>query len=325
MTQVLANTFETYESVGIREDLADVIYDISPTDTPFISNIGSGPSKGTYHEFQQDELQPAEDRPASEGAEASVRERLPTIRLGNYTQIATDAARVSGTDLVADNAGRGDEMAYQMAKVGLELRNSMELTLIGTNKPYVAGTAETGGTGEVARELAPVLAWLHTNTIQGTGDGTEPTGDGSDARIDGTVAAMAEDDIVTGMENCWKEGAQPSILMTGSALKRGITKMTGNASKYKEVDDKKIVNAVDVYVTDFGDLAIVLNRYMRPIDALLMTPDSWALATHRNFMNWDLAKTGDSEAKQILTEYTLEARQEKANALLTDMSVYIPA
>jgi hypothetical protein len=315
---VLANTFETYDSTGIREDLADVIYDISPTDTPFISNIAKAPAKGTFHEFQQDALEAAEDRPIAEGAEAEVRARAATTRLGNYTQIASDAARISGTDLNADNAGRGDEMAYQMAKVGLELRNSMELTLIGTNKGYNAGA----GQGATVRELAPVLAWLHTNS-QATG--TEPTGDGSDGRIDGIAQAMTEDDIVNGMEAAWLEGAAPTILMTNSTLKKGITKMAGNAAKYKEVDDKKIINAVDIYVTDFGDLTIVLNRYMRAIDCLLMTPDSWALATHRDFMNWDLAKSGDSEAKQILTEYTLEARQEKANSLITDRTVYIPA
>lgn len=311
---VLTNTFEVTDSVGIREDLSDIIYDISPTDTPFISNIAKTTSKGTVHEFQQDSLAVVADTPIAEGAETEIPLLAPTTRLKNYTQIASEAARVSGTDLKADNAGRDNEMAYQMAKKGLEIRNQMELTLIGTNKGAVAGA----GQGATVQEVAPVLAWLTTNTIAGVG-GVNPTAfDDADGRTDGTLESFLEDDIVDGMEAAWLEGAMPSILMCNSTLKKAVTNFTGNATKYKEVDDKTVVNAVDIYVSDFGTLSVVPNRYMRARDVLLMTPDSWGLAVYRDFMSFDLAKTGDSEAKSILTEYTLEARQEKANVLITD-------
>ena len=131
-----ADAFLTYDSVGIREDLIDVIYDISPTDTPFVSNVASGNAKGTYHEWQIDSLADPTDTPVAEGADAANAALTPTVRVGNYCQIQQRSFGISGTDLVADNAGRGVEMAYQEAKKGLELRKSVEYTCVGVNKVY---------------------------------------------------------------------------------------------------------------------------------------------------------------------------------------------
>ena len=316
---VLANTFETYESVGIREDLADVIYDISPTDTPFMSNIPKTTSKGTFHEWQKDALEAPADTPVSEGAEAAILALTPTVRLGNYTQIASKAARISGTDLVADNAGRQSEMAYQMAKKGLEIRNDIEYTLVAANKGYNAGNPETTGAGDVPREVATLHAWFSSAESDIAGDGVAAVGDGSDGFTDGTARDFTEDMLTAAHQATWVAGGDPSIIMCGATLKTAITGFTGNATKYKEVDDKKIINAVDVYVSDFGELMVVPNRWMRATDVFLLQPDTWAYATHRDFLNWDLAKTGDSEAKQILTEYTMEARSAEANFFIGDL------
>ena len=179
------NTFDTYKSVGIREDLLDVIEDISPTDTPFCSNVGSGSSKGTYHEWQKDSLAAPSDTPVAEGADAVPAALTPTIRLGNYTQINEKSYIISGSDLKADNAGRGVEMAYQEAKKGLEIRKDVEFAMVGTNKARNAGAGNDPGAA-AARESASVLSWIATNTSSAAGDGVAdtnaPLGDGTDTR-----------------------------------------------------------------------------------------------------------------------------------------------
>jgi hypothetical protein len=156
-------TFDTYASVGIREDLIDVIYNIAPSDTPFVSNVGSGSSKGTFHEWQKDTLEAVADNAVAEGADAAPAALTPTVRLGNYCQINEKTWVISGTDLVADNAGRGVEMAYQEAKKGLELRRDIEYVCVGVNKARDAGAGNAGGS-PLAREAATVLAWIATNT-----------------------------------------------------------------------------------------------------------------------------------------------------------------
>lgn len=177
---VPADTTLTYDVVGIREDLADIIYNISPTETPFMSNVGKGSSKGTFHEWQIDDLDSPTDNKKLEGDDATNLAITPTVRVGNYTQIADKVIQISGSDQVADNAGRASEFAYQMAKRGQELKRDMETTLIGTNKGRNAGNSTT------ARELGSVLSWVATNENL-AGDGAAPTGDGTDARTDGTL------------------------------------------------------------------------------------------------------------------------------------------
>ena len=307
------NTFETYDAIGIREDLADIIYNISPTETPFMSNVGKGSSKGTFHEWQIDSLEAAADNKAIEGDDATASAVTPTTRVGNYTQIADKVISISGSDLAADNAGRASEMAYQMAKRGLELKRDMETTLVGTNKGRVAGSSG------VARELGSVLSWIATNESVGTG-GIAPTGDGTNARTDGTQRAFDETQLTDVIDKCWVSGGNPDVIMVNSFQKRALTGFTGNATKFKEVDDKKIINAVDVYVSDYGELMVVPNRFMRTRDALVLETDMWSVDFYRDFMTVDLAKTGDNERKQMLAEYTLVSKQEAANGIIADLT-----
>jgi len=155
-------TFDTYASVGIREDLSDVIYNIAPTDTPFVSNVGSGTAKGTYHEWQKDTLATAVDLPQIEGDDATAGAIVATTRLHNYTQINEKTFIISGTDLVADNAGRGVEMAYQEAKKGLELKKDIEYTCVGVNRIAEAGEGWAGT--EAARKAGTVQGYISTCT-----------------------------------------------------------------------------------------------------------------------------------------------------------------
>jgi hypothetical protein len=265
---------ETYDLNGlsIREDLADIIYNIAPSDTPFMSNVGKGTSKGTLHEWQKDTLDTAADNTAIEGDDAVFADITVPDRLNNYTQISDKTIVISGSHSVSDQAGKATEKAYQMAKKGLELRRDMEVTLAATNKSKVAGASGT------ARELGSVLSWIGATNSNKAGDGIDPAGDGtgtgqtdtSEGRTDGTPRTFTEAMLTDVIDQVYLSGGNPDVIMSNTTQKRVITGFTGNATKYKEVDDKKIVNAVDVYVGDYGDLAVVPNRFMRQSEVFVL-------------------------------------------------------
>ena len=306
--------FETYGTVGIREDLADIIYNIAPTDTPFMSNVGKGTASGTYHEWQTDDLTAAADNKVAEGAAAPAAESVASVRVGNYTQIASKTVSVTGSNEAADAAGRASQMAYQLAKKGMELKRDMEKTLVGTDKAQVAGSAGT------ARELASVTSWLGTNCSFGSG-GDAPDGNGTDIGAAGTDRVFGEDLLTGVVEDCWVQGGTPSIIMCNAFQKAKITAFTGNATRYKDVGDKTIVNAVDVYVSDYGELAVVPNRFMLNETVLVLQPDMFSVDTYRDFQTNDIAKTGDFESKQLLVEYTLCSKNEAASGVIRDLNV----
>jgi hypothetical protein len=307
--------FETYGTKGIREDLADIIYNIAPTDTPFMSNVGKGTASGTYHEWQTDDLTAAADNKVAEGAAAPAAESVASVRVGNYTQIASKTVSVSGSNEAADAAGRASQMAYQLAKKGMELKRDMEKTLVGTDKAQVAGAA--AGT---ARELASVTSWLGTNCSFGSG-GDAPDGNGTDIGAAGTDRDFTEALLTGVVEDCWVQGGTPSIIMCNAFQKAKITAFTGNATRYKDVGDKTIVNAVDVYVSDYGELAVVPNRFMLNETVLVLQPDMFSVDTYRDFQTNDIAKTGDFESKQLLVEYTLTSKNEAASGAIRDLNV----
>ena len=306
--------FETYGTVGIREDLADIIYNIAPTDTPFMSNVGKGTASGTYHEWQTDDLTAAADNKVAEGAAAPAAESVASVRVGNYTQIASKTVSVTGSNEAADAAGRASQMAYQLAKKGMELKRDMEKTLVGTDKAQVAGSAGT------ARELASVTSWLGTNCSFGSG-GDAPDGNGTDIGAAGTDRDFTETLLTGVVEDCWVQGGTPSIIMCNAFQKAKITAFTGNATRYKDVGDKTIVNAVDVYVSDYGELAVVPNRFMLNETVLVLQPDMFSVDTYRDFQTNDIAKTGDFESKQLLVEYTLCSKNEAASGAIRDLTV----
>lgn len=341
-------TFDTYESVGIREDLIDVIYDISPTDTPFVSNVGSGSSKGTKHEWQQDSLAAPVDDPAIEGADATLVALTPTTRLSNQTQINTKAFIISGTDLVADNAGRGVEMAYQEAKKGLELRKEIEFRCVGgdttatvaTDAGWDIGAGNAGG-AEAARRAANCLAWIGNvdaidNTVfdaVGTGGapGADPAlADGSVGRTDSTATTLptfTEDMLTDVIDAIYLNGGNPDSIMSNTVQKRTIsTTFKGSAdSRQIMVPDKRVINAVDFYESDYGVLSVVPNRYMRQRDLFVLDTDMWEVSYHRPFQTFDLAKTGDNEKKQMIVEWTLTAKEQASGGGVFDLfETFVP-
>lgn len=241
-----------------------------------------------------------------------------TVRLGNIAQISTKIPRVTGTQRVVDHAGRDDEMAYQEMLKGLELKRDIETTLIGTNQAKVTGN------GTTARKLATVLSWLTSNTaMSSAGSPANPTAaDGTGTRTDGTQRAFIESQVKTVLSSIWTAGGKPDVIMTGAFNKQVFSTFTGRATPIEETKGKKITAAVDAYESDFGRLKVVPNRFQRSRDVFILQMDMWAYAPlpGRNMVSFPLAKTGDTDRKQILSEYTLEARNEKSSGGVFDLT-----
>lgn len=312
MTQP-ADTFSSYDAVGNREDLSNIIYDISPTMTPFMSRIAKVGATATLHEWQTDSLAAASNANfVIEGDDATTDASTATARLGNYTAISDKVARVTGTQVANDSAGRANEMDYQVMKRSKELKRDCESILLANN-------AAVAGNDTTARELAGVESWIATNTSAGSG-GADPTGDGTDARTDGTQRAFAESDLKDVLASIADEGGEPDVIMVGSFNKQALSAFSGNATRTIDSTDQALNTAVHVYVSDFGNLEVVYNRFQRARSALILDSSMWAMATLRDFQRSPLAKTGDTMREQILVEYTLEARNEKASGIVADLT-----
>lgn len=312
MTQP-TNSYSSYDAAGNREDLVDVIYDISPTDTPLMSSIAKVEATATYHEWQTDALAAASATNAViEGDDATTDASSATSRVGNYTQISDKVARVTGTQRVVNSAGRGDELDYQIMKRAKELKRDVESAILANN-------AQVAGNDTTARETAGLPAWLATNTSFGSG-GADPTGNGTDARTDGTPRAFAESDLKSVIASIWDQGGEPDVIMVGSFNKQAMSSFTGNATRTVDASDKRLTAAIDVYVSDFGELSVIPNRFQRSRDALVLDSDYLCLATLRDFQENPLAKTGDTDRVQILVEYALEVKNEAASGIVADLT-----
>jgi len=313
MTQA-TNTFDTYDAVGIREDLQDVIYSISPTETPFMSAAAREQVKNTFHEWQTDSLAAAVTNNAViEGDEATLDASTATSRIGNYTQIMDKTVVITGTQEAVDKAGRASELAYQIAKKSKELKRDIESTLL-TNQARAAGSSSA------ARTFASMGAWIATNSNKAS-DGTDPTAsDGSDARNDGTARALTEDMLKDVIKGTWNAGGNPSVIMVGPFNKQKISGFTGGNTRFDASEDKTLYTSIDVYSSDFGDLEVVPNRFSRDRDALVLDMDYWSVGFLRDFTMHELSKTGDAEKRQILAELTLISRNEGASGGVFDLT-----
>jgi hypothetical protein len=308
------NTFDTYDAIGIREDLQDVIYSISPTETPFMSSAAREQVKNTFHEWQTDALAAAVTNNAViEGDDATLDAASATSRIGNYTQIMDKTVVITGTQESVDKAGRASELAYQIAKKSKELKRDIESTLL-TNQARAAGNSTT------ARTFGSIGAWIATNDNL-AGDGTSPTANnGSDARNDGTQRALTEDMLKDVIKNVWNAGGNPSVVMVGPFNKQKISGFTGGSTRFDASEDKTLYTSIDVYSSDFGDLEVVPNRFSRDRDALVLDMDYWSVGFLRDFTMHELAKTGDAEKRQLLVELTLISRNEAASGGVFDLT-----
>ncbi|KKL49083.1 hypothetical protein LCGC14_2319080 [marine sediment metagenome] len=307
-----SNAFSTFDAKGNREDLSDVIYMITPTDTPFLSGIPRTKATATLHEWQTDVLAAAAANAVIEGDDATTDATTATVRLSNTAQISDKVPRVSGTQEAINKAGRKSEMSYQVAKRAQELKRDMETILL-------ASTAEAAGDVSTARKLGSINAWTTTNISIGAGGSAAGTAlAGNTKRTDGTKRAFTEDLLKAALKLCWDNGGDPECIMLGSFNKQTASGFTGNATRFKGAEDKSLQAAIDIYDSDFGELQIIPNRFQRARDVHILQKDMWGVAYLRPFQLWDLAKTGDTERKQLLVEFTLEARNEKASGAVYD-------
>lgn len=308
-------TFDSYDAVGIREDLSNVIYDISPDETPFYSKTKKGKASNTYTEWQTDALRSSAANAHIEGDDTTAEARTATTRKGNYTQIFKNAVVIPDTDEGLDKAGRAREMAYHVLKVAKEQKLDIEKALFDNN-------ARVAGDGSTARELAGAPAWLITNiNFQSGNSGANPTGDGTDARTDdGTPTAFSQTKFDDVMKQIWDSGGKPDTVYLSSFQMNVALGFTGNNNQRSTVqaNGEKVIKSLAVYVTPWGTVEFMPSRENRSRDVFIMQDNMWEVAILRGTKNTELAKTGDNTKRQVVTELTLKCLNEKAHGLIAD-------
>lgn len=313
------NVVTGYSVIGNREDLANVIYNVSPTDTIFLSNAEKVSASASYHEWLVQDLAAAAANAQLEGDNAAAGAYNAATRVGNYCQISTKTATVSGSQEARDSAGNVGHMAQELVNRGLELKRDIEFGL-------VRNAASAAGNIGVARTSAGLESWLSSNyTSVGTGTAQTTPGFSSGtvaAPTDSTVlGTFTEASLKATLLSIYNNGGDPTMMMVAARNKQVASTFTGIATQYKENKNAPatIIGAAALYISDFGELSIVANRFMRNTTALILDMKYCAVAMLRNMVTQDLAITGDSRSKQIICEWTLEMRNQKASGKVTDI------
>jgi len=305
----ITNTFTSYTAIGNREDLAEVVWNITPVDCPFSNTIRKGSATQTKHEWQTDALAaPSTGNAKPEGDDVSSFDTVaPTARVDNYCQISYKSVIVSGTQEIVNKAGRRSELSYQIAKKAKELKRDMEAIL----------TQNQAKQSTDPRKLRSLESWYTTNVSMGVGGAN---GSASTARTDGTQRAFTESMLKDILKQVWTAGGDPDMLMVGPFNKQVVSGFTGNATRFDKSEDRRLIAAIDVYESDFGTIKVVPNRFQRDRSAHVLTTELWKVSTLRAFQVQELAKTGDAEKKLIVCEYTLEASNEAGSGLIADLT-----
>jgi len=297
-------TYKTYDTIGIREDLQDAIYDISPTTTPFMSTVGRTKAKNTYHEWQTDSLADVNLANAQvEGADAVSATLTPTTRVGNYTQISDKVIQVSTTDDVVDKAGRSTETAYQLSKASAEIKRDMESILLSDQEKNAGNNATGFPVTSEARLLGGLASWIKTNTVDTAG------------------GALTEDMLKEAVLKAYNSGGEPDVLLVSPANKQVVSTFAGIAEQRYQAPKSSpttIIGAADVYLSDFGSVSVVPDRFLSDDFSYVLDPSMASVAYLRPFKSQKLAKMGDSEKHLLNVEYTLVVNNESAHAMMSD-------
>ena len=301
------NTYLTTAAIGNREDLSDTIYRISPTQTPVFTMASKAKATNTLHEWQTQDLAAASAVNAQvEGDDATAVAATPTVRLTNRTQIMSKTASVSGSQEAMNSAGRKSEMGYQLALKALEIRRDAETNLTQSDVLAVA-----------PRSFRGLRGWLGDNVNRN--GGTLASYTGNTGYTAGTLRSFTEAQVKDVLQQIFTAGGEPDTIMLPPALKQTFSSFTGNATRMDKSEDKKLYASVDVYVSDFGELQAVPNRFMATRDVFVLQADKMAVAYLRPFMTIELAKTGDADRRQILAEFTMEMRAPKSSGAVYDV------
>jgi hypothetical protein len=315
---IVSNTFLTYSAKGIREDLSNVITNIAPEETPYMSNIGRENVSNSLYEWQTDTLAAAAANAQLEGDDvASFDAVTATVRLQNYAQISRKTIILSATEEVVNKAGRRSELAYQIAKRGAEIKRDQEFSMLN-------GAIAAAGDSTTARTTASLGAFVKTNTDKGSG-GADPsyTTLPNSARTDGTVRTFTETILKNVIQKVWTAGGTPKILMCGPVNKQRVSGFSGIASSRFNIDGgakpATLVGAVDIYVSDFGNVQVIANRFQRERDAWVIDPDYAKMTVLRPYAQVELAKTGDAEKRMLIAEWGHKVTAENAHGLAADL------
>lgn len=332
MTQP-TNTFDRYDLAtkgdDAREDLSDIIYNISPTDTPFMSNAGRGTADNNLTEWLIDELaDPDLTNKQIDGDDFSGQAQVDAARIGNYCQISWKDIVISRRANKINKAGRKSELAYKLAKKGKELKRDMEAILTGAKQVAAAGSSTVAGT------TADLTSWLKTNTDRGA-TGADPAlsgttyGQPTTAAVDGTLRALSEATLLGIIAEIYNEGGDPGVIMMAPAVKQKFSNyMFGTSARiatpYQDhgagaKSGVTAIGAVDVYVSDFGVLDVVPNRFQRTRDVFVLDMEYWSVNYLDGFQTEVIAKTGDSEKRRILADYALCSKNEAASGIVADV------
>lgn len=284
------------------------IYRITPTVTPLLNLAAKSKATNTLHEWQTQDLAAPASNAQAEGDDAAAKAVTPTVRLNNRTQISTKTVIIAGTQQAMNSAGRKDEMGYQMAMAALELKRDMELGLTQNNVTATAPRLSRG-----------LVGWAGDNVDNGAGY-VAPNYVTNVSQTDGTQAAFTEARLKNVLQKVFTAGGDPDTLMLGPLAKQTFSSFTGNSTRYDKGEDKSLTASVDVYISDFGELKAVPNRFQRARDVWVLQSDKIAVAYLRPFMTVDLAKTGDADKKEIIVEYCLEMRAPKASGAVVDIT-----
>jgi len=318
---IVSGTYESYQAIGEREDLMDIIFNIAPTDTPFFQAIGREKAENTLKEWQTDTLAAAAANAQLEGDEASFSAATPTKRLYNQTQIIRKTVIVSGTNRSTMKAGRGDELPYQIEKRSKELKRDIEFALT-QNAAVTAGVSDT-----TARKSGGFETWILTNaslaTVGTAGVVTASTNgqpDNAAAPTDGTQRAFTEPLLQTVNQLVFTAGGNPTMLMVGPFNKRVASGFAGNATRTIDAEGARLQTSISVYEHDYGILSIVPNRFSRDRTACVIDPEYWSSAWLRPIMLEDLAKTGDADKRMLIGEMCLVAKNEASSGKVADLT-----
>lgn len=304
---VPAGTFTGYSAIGEREDLSDIVHDISPMDTPFMSNISRGSAEATFVEWQTDVLDAAAVNSQIEGDNPDANTASPTVRLGNYTMISWKVPRVTGTLRAVNTAGRRDELSYQIAKRGRELKRDIETAICGNQ-------AATAGAAASARVCAGYGAWIwdnQTKTATSQTTVTVTSGAPLTAPTAGTAVAFTVGHLKDTISACWDDGGDPTVVLMGSFNKKAASGFAGIATLYRDTNPNEpatLIGSADVYVSDFGQHQLAASRFVPAGNVLVADMEYWSVDYLRPIQQETLSKTGDSDRRLILAEYTLCAK-----------------
>lgn len=307
----VTNAFTTYGAQANREDLSNTIYNIDPFDTPFMTSVGRRNVSNRIFDWQTETLPAVDSANAQlEGFELSRSASTATVRVNNTVQISSRDATVTGSQEAANPAGKRSELAHQMALVSKALKRDMETILC-------SAQARVDGADGTARKTRALEHWITTNVAYGTNGANAASA--TAALTDGTLRNLTEAMFNDRLQAAYEAGAEPKVALVGPALKRKISAFTGRSGSQIPISKGEVVNSVDIYRSDFGDIKIQPSRWVRNRTVFLLDPEYAAVAFYRNFQTTDIAKIGDADTKLILAEYGLEMKNEAAHAKIADV------